>query len=251
MMARRVMGLLAIALVAAACGSAPASSSQPTLRPIASASAVPTAAPTPVPTAAPTPSPTPAPTPVPTVAPTPVQTVAPTPVPTVAPTVAPTPVPTVAPSASDEGSFPNEAESMLISYVSSDLQGSCVRERRIYATEIESVTCGPTDLPFTYTSFGTTAAMRAAYNRDLSRARTPAVPGGTCSKANYEASYTVSSKPAGRIACRDRISTSSGLLFREMEWTNDQLLVLGFFSNRVHPWDELIDFWTNSGGPFG
>ena len=30
----------------------------------------------------------------------------------------------------------------------------------------------------------------------------------------------------------------------------DELLILGFISNRVKTWDELIDFWSNDAGPF-
>ena len=91
--------------------------------------------------------------------------------------------------------------------------------------------------------------MQAAYNRDLPRAQTPPAEDGSCEEANYEASYDVEDEPGGRIACRDRIGTS-GFLFREMEWTNDELLVLAFISNRLKTWDELIDFWVNLAGPY-
>ena len=144
MIVRPATGLIAIALVAAACSSAPAVSNLPTLKPIVSTSAAPSAAPTAAPTDMPTPVPF-VPSPVPTVAPTPVPTPAPTPVPTVAPTpvptVAPTPTPTAPPSASADA-FPNEAEALLISYAKAAFQDTCVRERQIYATEVESVTCG-------------------------------------------------------------------------------------------------------------
>ena len=41
-------------------------------------------------------------------------------------------------------------------------------------------------------------------------------------------------------------------LFHVMEWTNDQLLVIGYFSNRedLHTWEELIAFWQEDSGPF-
>jgi hypothetical protein len=92
--------------------------------------------------------------------------------------------------------------------------------------------------------------MRAAYNRDLSRSETKPVAGGSCSKANYESAYSISGKPAGRVQCREHTSTSTGLRYRDIEWTNDTLLVVGFVSHREATWDELISFWTNEGGPF-
>jgi len=254
---------LAIAGFVAACsqGTVPAGTPLPTLRPAlptlgpTAVPAAPTIAPSVVVTAAPTAPPaTPAPTPAPTVAPTPVPTVAPTPAPTAPPTRAPSILPSVLPSsvptASAEGDFPNDAEALLITYVSTDLQDTCGRERQIYDDEVDSVTCGTNDLPFTYTLFATSAAMEADYDADLVRSEKPRDPKGKCADANFEDTYTIDGNPGGRLRCGTHTSKTSGLVFRELEWTNDELLVLGFISNRVTSWADLIEVWSNDAGPF-
>ena len=58
--------------------------------------------------------------------------------------------------------------------------------------------------------------------------------------------------PAGRVNCREHTSSSTAAMYHVLEWTNDELLVIGYISNRVdvHSWDELITFWQNDAGPF-
>ena len=92
--------------------------------------------------------------------------------------------------------------------------------------------------------------LRAAYQRDLSRSQTKPVPGGSCAKANYENTYSIAGKAGGRVQCREHTSTSTGIRYRDIEWTNDELLVVGFVSNSVKTWDELIAFWSKDAGPF-
>jgi hypothetical protein len=147
--------------------------------------------------------------------------------------------------------LPNEAEALLISYVAPEFQSTCVRAGPIYEIEVASITCGPEDLPFTYTQFAQFGDMAAAYNRDL-RLGPPAQPDGTCSEANYEAAYQVDGVDIGRVNCRQHESSSTGALYHDIEWTNDALLMIGYISNRadLRSWEDLITFWQEEAGPF-
>jgi len=148
-----------------------------------------------------------------------------------------------------EVAFPNAAEQTLISYVHPDLVDTCKRRTRIYPAEVDSITCGAGDLPFDYSLFSTAEAMKAAYDEDVAQAETPPVPGGSCEEGTLEESYDIGETPGGRLNCREHIS-SAGLQFHVIEWTNDQLLVIGYLSNRPHTWQELIEFWSQQAGPF-
>ncbi|MBM4408631.1 MAG: hypothetical protein FJ038_08565 [Chloroflexi bacterium] len=242
--------LLSSVILIASCGGAAAPpTAAPTSAATASPTAVPTVAPTPTPT--PVPAPTSAPTPSPTPAPTPKATPALTPTPTPSPrrtiiNIGNTPPPAASATPVSTGSA---AEALLISYIPEALRESCGRDRQIYSTELTTITCGPDEFPVTYTLFGAARDMQAAYNQDLPRARIRPVANGTCEEANFEATYKVDGNVAGRLACRDRVG-KGGFTYKEMEWTNDQLLVLGFISNRIKTWDEMIDFWSNEAGPY-
>jgi hypothetical protein len=164
-----------------------------------------------------------------------------------APATSPAPTP-----AASSGAFPSAAEDLLISYADPALQATCARSDPIYPTEIDSITCGPEDLPFTYSLFSKLDDVKAAYDRDLARGETPPAPNGTCAQANQEGRYTIGDQPAGRRNCRSHHSASTGDPFNVIEWTNEQLLVIGYFSNRadLHTWAELITFWQEQAGPF-
>jgi hypothetical protein len=134
--------------------------------------------------------------------------------------------------------------------VPADAAESCQRYKPTYPTELASITCGAEDLPFEYTLFGSIADMAAAYNHDLTLGESPPQPGGSCPDGNFEGPYNgADGTPAGRFNCREHTSTTSGDLFRVIEWTNDDLLVLGYLSNRsdLHTWAELIEFWQTAG----
>lgn len=81
---------------------------------------------------------------------------------------------------------------------------------------------------------------------------TPPQQDGRCKDANFEDTYTIGGEIAGRVNCRQHTSSSSGLLYHDIEWTHDELLVLSYISNRadLRSWDELIDFWVEKSGPF-
>ncbi|MEP7379929.1 MAG: hypothetical protein ABI725_10265 [Chloroflexota bacterium] len=238
----------ALLLVAACSGGVVAT---PTLAPTPVPTPAPTAQPTATPSATPTTAPTPAPTASPTAAPTATPTIAPTPAPTATPTAAPTATPTPAPTATGEAVFPNAYEDLLVSYVLTEIQDTCKRYPPTYDTELASVECGPEDLTFDYTLFDSAEAMNAAYNGDLDLGDFPSDPDGSCKEANYEDTYTIGGDVAGRVNCRQHTSSSSGSLYHVIEWTSDELLVLGYISNRadLRSWQDLIDFWVNKAGP--
>lgn len=121
----------------------------------------------------------------------------------------------------------------------------------IYQTEVSSVTCGTDDLPFDYSLFASKAEMDVEYLDDVANADTPPEEGGTCGEGNFEGEYTIADVPAGRLNCREHTS-DSGFMFHVLEWTNEELLVIGYMSNNVdvHTWDELITFWQDEAGPF-
>jgi len=67
----------------------------------------------------------------------------------------------------------------------------------------------------------------------------------------YEHTYTIGGTVAGRISCRQHTSSSSGSLYHVIEWTSDELLIIGYVSNwaDLRSWQDLIDFWANKAGP--
>ena len=156
------------------------------------------------------------------------------------------------PTATPEAAFPNNYEALLISYAHPDYQDSCVRYSPTYPTELASIACGLEDLPVYYTLFATLSDMAAGYNGDLDLGDFPPQQDGTCAEANYEAAYTIDDEEAGRVSCRQHTSSRTGVLYHDIEWTHDELLVLGYISNRadLRTWDELIDFWIEKSGPF-
>jgi hypothetical protein len=197
-------------------------------------------------------APTSPPTALPTLAPTSAATLAPTLAPTAAPTPGPTAPVTAAPTQTAGDGFPNSFEDLLVSYVGPDYQASCKRYPPTYDTELASIECGPDDLLFDFTLFRSKADMDIAYQGDLDLGDKPIDPNGQCSDANYEDAYSVGDAVAGRVNCRQHTSSSSGSLYHVIEWTNDELFVVGYVSNRadLRSWQDLIDFWTNDAGPF-
>lgn len=232
---RRVMGaavLLVGMFVVAAC----AGPATPVATPQATSAT--TSGPTPVtPTSRPD---TPAPTPAPTATPEP-----PTPEPTSEPTSEPTPGATPEPTV--------DVTALLTSYVGADQQASCKAYHQVYDTELGSIECGPEDLPFDLTLFSSAEDMNAAFDDDVLLADNPPVPDGSCQEANYLDEYFPEPNvAAGRVNCRSHISTSTGSPYNVIEWTNNDLLVIGYISNRadLHTWDELMQFWRSEAGPF-
>ncbi len=141
---------------------------------------------------------------------------------------------------------------MLLSYVLPELESTCSPIDQVYDSELASIECGAQDLPFTYSLFGSFADMAAGYNEDLNIGEFPPEQGGTCSEANYEAAYAIDGAPVGRVNCRAHRNATTGDLYHVMEWTSDELKVIGYFSNRedLHTWAELIQFWQEQAGPF-
>ena len=139
-----------------------------------------------------------------------------------------------------------------MSYVGPDYQDSCERYPPTYDTELASISCGPPDLKFEFTLFEAHADMAAAYDGDIGLGDFPPQQDGACDQANYEHKYTIGDKVAGRINCRQHTSASSGALYHVIEWSRDELLVIGYVSNRadLRSWQDLIDFWTQRAGPF-
>jgi hypothetical protein len=176
---------------------------------------------------------------------------APTPAPTATPTLAPTAPPTAAPTAT---AIPTTALSpieLLISYAPADLRDTCHEYRKVYDAELASIECGPADLPFDYSLFDSSDEMDAAFDDDVAGADTPPQPNGKCNEGNYLEPYDVDGR-VGRVNCYEHTSSSTGSQYHVIEWTDEDLLVIGYISNRVdlHTWDELIDFWLNEAGPY-
>jgi hypothetical protein len=141
----------------------------------------------------------------------------------------------------------------LVSYAAANLQSTCVREEDIiYDGEVDTITCGPADLTFDYSLMRSLEVLRSHYDQDISQAESPPVEGGTCEEGTYEDTYQISGEDAGRLNCRLHTSSTSGLLYRVIEWTNEELLVIGYISNRadLHTWEELLTFWEQQAGPF-
>jgi hypothetical protein len=136
--------------------------------------------------------------------------------------------------------------------VLTEYQASCTRYPPTYDTELASIECGPEDLPVFYTLFDSVGEMAAAYDGDLHLGDFPPQQDGSCDQANYEATYNIDGEVAGRVNCRQHTSSSSGALYHDIEWTHDELLVLGYISNRadLRSWEDLIDFWIEKSGPF-
>jgi hypothetical protein len=117
--------------------------------------------------------------------------------------------------------------------------------------EIVGVVCTGDDIEVDYSLFESAADMQAAYNHDVAGAETPPVPGGTCPEGNYEGEYGAENVVQGRLNCREHTS-SSGANYHVLEWTNDELLVIGYISNRVdlHDWEDLVIYRATTAGPF-
>ena len=139
-----------------------------------------------------------------------------------------------------------------MSYVATEFQDTCERYDPTYPTELASISCGPDDLLFQFTLFGAMADMGSAYNGDIRLGDFPPQQDGTCEEANFEDTYKVGDNVAGRINCRQHTSSSTGSLYHVIEWTSDDLLVIGYISNRadLRSWQDLIDFWAQKAGPF-
>ena len=239
-MKRFVAAFALLSVTVISCGGTAAPTAAPPSAVPPSATVVPaaTAAPTAVPPTAAPPTAAPATPPLPT------------PLPTASATSPPaTLLPTSHPPSGAASPAPMD---LLISYADESLRGTCAAHDQVYATELATVSCGTEDLPFTYSLFGSTADMAAAYNHDLALGESPPQQGGKCIEANYEAPYSMGDTPTGRVNCRQHHSSTTGDLYRVIEWTNDHLLVIGYFSNRedLHTWDELIKFWQEHAGPF-
>jgi hypothetical protein len=73
-----------------------------------------------------------------------------------------------------------------------------------------------------------------------------------CTEGVFEGVYGAENAPLGRLNCRWHTSSSTGEMYRVLEWTNDELNVIGYISNRedVHSWEELIAFRATQAGPF-
>jgi hypothetical protein len=195
-------------------------------------------------------TPSPAPTAVPTATAAPTAAPTPTARPSPAPTASPTVASTAVASATPQGAFPSAAEDLLISFAAPDMQATCGRYPPTYDTELASISCGPEDLIFQYTLFGSLSDMAAGYNNDLSLGDSPPAPGGSCPEGNFEGPYNSSAGDyVGRFNCRQHTSSSSGSLYHVIEWTNDGLLVIGYISNRadLRSWADLIAFWQDAG----
>lgn len=185
-----------------------------------------------------------------TAAPTASPTTAPTPAPTAAPTAAPTSSPTAAPTPAPTATAALSPVELLISYAHPDIRDTCHERDQLYDNELASITCGPADLPFDYSLFDSSGEMDAEFDDDVAGAETPPQPDGECNQGNSLAPYDFDGR-VGRVNCREHTS-SSGAQYHVIEWTDENLLVIGYISNRVdvHTWDELIDFWLNQAGPY-
>jgi hypothetical protein len=139
----------------------------------------------------------------------------------------------------------------LVSYAHANLRDTCRERGALYDTEIGSITCGPEDLPFDYSLFDSSDEMDEAFDDDVSGAETPPQPNGECNQGNHLAPFVFDGR-VGRVNCREHTSSSTGAQYHVIEWTDENLLVIGYISNRsdLHTWDELIDFWLNQAGPY-
>jgi len=95
--------------------------------------------------------------------------------------------------------------------------------------------------------------MNAAFDDDVAGAETPPEPDGSCQEGNMLDEYFPQPNvAAGRLNCRIHTNSDTGAEYRIMEWTNNDLLVIGYISNlsEAHSWDELMTFWRAEAGPF-
>jgi hypothetical protein len=183
-------------------------------------------------------------------------------IPTAPPTLATTATPGVTPAAqataspvataTDVFAGATAAQALLVGLVEPSLRSTCHARDHVYDLEVDSISCGPEDLPFDYSLFGTIGALRDSFQHDVDQAETKPVEDGSCDEGNYLAIYKRDANPVGRVNCRSHTSSSTGALFHVIEWTHEATLVIGYISNRVdaHTWDELIDFWETRAGPF-
>lgn len=90
-----------------------------------------------------------------------------------------------------------------------------------------------------------------AFDDDVAGAETPPQPNGSCDQGNFLEPYDVDGR-VGRVNCREHTSSSTGAQYHVIEWTDENLLVIGYLSIRVdiHTWNDLIDFWLNQCGPY-
>lgn len=140
-----------------------------------------------------------------------------------------------------------------MSYVQASLRDTCHERDEIYATELAAITCGPEDLPFDYSLFDSSDEIDAAFDDDVSGAETPPQPDGECNQGNYLVPYDFDGR-VGRVNCREHTNSTTGAQYHVIEWTDENLLVIGYLSIRtdvhVHTWDELQEFWLNRAGPY-
>jgi hypothetical protein len=223
------VGLLAAALLAAACGgtsavSTPAASASATA--IASTTAPPSDAPAPKPSATALASHVANPTPS-------------------APAPPGSPAATDAPS---DAPFPNPHEATLLAHVDATLRDGCSRADPFYADELDSISCGGDPQPFVdYTLFASVDELRAAFNDDVATSESQPAASGTCASGNYLSTYLLAGTVAGRIQCTTR--TANGQTFRVIEWTREELRILAYLSSATATWEGMIAFWRSQAGP--
>jgi hypothetical protein len=163
------------------------------------------------------------------------------------PSASPTEVPSASPSAST--AF-NDDELAILQHVPEGVQPGCRSTDTIYGSEIDSVSCSNEGQPaIDYTSFLLAEDMDSEFTADAKAADTPATAKGSCSKADYEGTYTIDGKDAGQLRCMIVTGTQTGTKYRVIEWTNDSLLILSYLSSSTMSWDDLIAFWQSSAGP--
>ena len=144
----------------------------------------------------------------------------------------------------------NRNETAILAHVPTVVQSGCDSTQTIYATELDSVHCVNAGQPdVDYSSFKTVADMNDAFAEDKSIADTTPTSKGTCSTGNYEATYTIGDKDAGKIRCMVVTGTKTGAKYKVIEWTHEPLVILSYMSSSKLSWPEMITFWQSQAGP--
>ena len=136
--------------------------------------------------------------------------------------------------------FPTRAEALLLTHVPQTTRRTCAREQRsdIAGRAIAGVTCRRGPVAVFYDLFRTRPAMRAYYERALSRSGATRSVGDCKTSDASEGYWTLEDRQAGRLLC---YTASDG--GRVVIWTYDDMRIVAWAQREDDGRAALYRFW--------
>jgi hypothetical protein len=149
------------------------------------------------------------------------------------------------------GRYPDSNERQLVGYLNAQLSATCKRAGPFYPGELASVICGDgIKFPFVYyTLFDSHDDMAAGYAGDIAASVQKPDANENCTSGKYEDQYTLRARVSGRVWCA--VGNSGGSAYKIIEWTRDNLNMIGIINSYDLGWDELENFWRAEAQPDG